>query len=283
MEISTQEQAINANLTDKQFYELSEHITKLYGIKLPLEKKVMLQSRLRKRLAALKYNCFKDYLDYLFENEEENEFLIIEVSTNKTDMFRERSHFDFLENTYLPEYLKSKSKNDELKIWSSACSTGEEAYTTAIVLEEFIANNEAFNYSIHATDISTKTLQIAHTGIYKEERIKDLPIDLKKKYYLKSKDKVSKQVRVKPNIRSKVKFDVLNLMDRVYNTPDEYDIIFCRNVLIYFNKDIQAQVISRLVDRLKKGGILFIGHSESLMGMNLPLELVKPTIFRKLQ
>ena len=143
---------------------------------------------------------------------------------------------------------------------------------------------KGYNFlKIHATDISTKTLQIAHTGIYKEERIKDLPIDLKKKYYLKSKDKVSKQVRLKPNIRSKVKFDVLNLMDRVYNTPDEYDIIFCRNVLIYFNKDIQAQVISRLVDRLKKGGILFIGHSESLMGMNLPLELVKPTIFRKLQ
>jgi chemotaxis protein methyltransferase CheR len=282
MEVRTGEQAINANLTDKQFYALSEYITKLYGIKLPLEKKVMLQSRLRKRLAALNFSCFKDYLDYLFEHEEENEFLIIEVSTNKTDMFRERSHFDYLTETYLPEHLKSRAKNDELKIWSSACSSGEEAYTTAIVLEEFISKNEAFNYKIHATDISTKTLQMAYTGIYNEERIKDLPIELKKKYFLKSKDKASKQVRVKPEIRSKVKYDVLNLMDKVYHTPDEYDIIFCRNVLIYFNKEIQTQVVSRLVDRLKKGGILFIGHSESLMGMSLPLELVKPTIFRKL-
>ena len=282
MDTDKQQIIANASLTDAQFNKLSAYITANYGIKLPLEKKTMLQSRLRKRLNALNFQNFNQYIDYLFKNEKENEFLIVEVSTNKTDMFRENNHFEYLTKEYLPKFVKNHSINNELKIWSSACSSGEEPYTTAIVLQEFIRNNKMLNYSIYATDISTKILSTAYKAIYKIDRIKDIPLDLKRRYYLKSKNKENPTVRLKQEIRKKVKFDVLNLMDTVYNTPDVYDIIFCRNVLIYFNKQIQEQVIRRLLNRLKKGGILFIGHSESLMGMNLPIELIKPTVFRKI-
>ena len=281
MHSNNQQTIANAVLTDAQFNKLSEYITKNYGIKLPLEKKVMLQSRLRKRLIELEFVNFNQYIEYLFNNKKENEFLIIVVSTNKTDMFRENNHFEYITNEYLPNFIKNNSIKNELKVWSSACSSGEEAYTTAIVFQEFIKLNKLFNYSIYATDISTKILKKAYDGIYKIDRIKDVPLELKKKYYLRSKDKNSDMVRLKPEIRRKVRFNVLNLMDTVYNTPDMYDIIFCRNVLIYFNKTIQEQVVNRLLNRLKKGGILFIGHSESLMGMDLPIKLIKPTIFIK--
>jgi len=282
MDTDEKQKIASLTLTDSQFNKLSTYITERYGIKLPIEKKVMLQSRLRKRLIALNFTNFNQYIDYLLKNESENEHLIVVVSTNKTDMFRENNHFKYLTNEYLPEFIEKNSINTELKVWSSACSSGEEPYTTAIVFQEFIRENRPFNYSIYATDISTEILQKAYNAIYKIDRIKDVPLNLKKRYYLKSKDKNSDLVRLKPEIRSKVKFNVLNLMDRVYNTPDIYDIIFCRNVLIYFNKEVQEQVVLRLTNRLKKGGILFIGHSESLMGMNLPIEFIKPTIFRKI-
>lgn len=281
MDLENREQINKATLTDNQFLKLSDFITINYGIKLPIEKKVMLQSRLKKRLIALELLNFSEYIDYLFSNEKENEFLINEVSTNKTDMFRENNHFEYLTNEYLPEYIKENSINNELKVWSSACSSGEEAYTTAIVFQEFIRKNKIFNYHIYATDISTKILKNAISGVCRLERIKDLSLELKKRYYLKSKDASKNEVRIKSLIRDKVKFDVLNLMDKTYNTPEVYDIIFCRNVLIYFNKTRQEEVVRKLSQRLKKGGILFIGHSESLMGMDLPVELIKPTIFRK--
>ena len=281
MHSDNQQLVASSELTNAQFNKLSEYITANYGIKLPLEKKVMLQSRLRKRLIALDFTNFNQYIDYLFKNEKENEHLIVVVSTNKTDMFRENNHFQYLTNEYLPNFVQNNSIKNELKVWSSACSSGEEPYTTAIVFQEFIRQNKLFNYSIYATDISTEILKKAYNAIYKIDRIKDVPLELKKLYYLRSKDKGSDMVRLKPEIRRKVRFNVLNLMDKVYNTPDVYDIIFCRNVLIYFNKQIQEQVVRRLVNRLKKGGVLFIGHSESLMGMDLPIELIKPTVFRK--
>ena len=274
-------QISTASLTDEQFDKLSSYITSRYGIKLPAVKKVMLQTRLRKRLTFLGLDDYGQYLDYLFKNEKENEFLIIEVSTNKTDMFRENEHFKFIANEYLPEYIKENLVDRKLKIWSAGCSSGEEVYTLAITIEEFIRENKAFSYSIFGTDISTKVIKKANNGIYKEVIIADIPFDIKKRYYLKSKDKKDPRVRVKPSIRSKVEFAPLNLMDKEYQTPEIYDIIFCRNVLIYFEKDLQEIVISRLLKRLRKGGLLFIGHSESLLGMDLSVESIKPTLFRK--
>jgi len=281
-ELRNHNQISTASLTDEQFDKLSKYITSRYGIKLPAVKKVMLQTRLRKRLTFLGLDDYGQYIEYLNKNEKENEFLIIEVSTNKTDMFREEEHFNFIKNEYLPEYIKENLVDRKLKIWSAGCSSGEEVYTIAITIEEFIRTNKPLNYSVFGTDISTKVVKKANSGIYKEIIIADIPFDIKKRYYLRSKDKVESKVRVKSFIRNKVDFASLNLMDKEYKTPEIYDIIFCRNVLIYFDKELQEVVISRLLQRLRKGGLLFIGHSESLLGMDLPVEMIKPTLFRKI-
>ncbi len=281
MKIENSHNISTASITDEEFVELSRYITSRYGIKLAPVKKVMLQTRLRKRLTLLGLETYGEYMKYLLNNEKENEFLIIEVSTNKTDMFRENDHFTFLANKYLPEFIKNNLVNRKLKIWSAGCSSGEEVYTLAITIEEFIRTNKAFNYSIFGSDISTKVIKEANSGIYKELNVKDIPYEIKKRYYLKSKDKADPEVRVKAEIRNKVGFTLMNLMDKEYKTPEIYDIIFCRNVLIYFDKELQEKVISRLLTRLRKGGLLFIGHSESLLGMNLPVALINPTIYRK--
>jgi chemotaxis protein methyltransferase CheR len=150
-------------------------------------------------------------------------------------------------------------------------------------LNEFLIQNQAnpFDYSILATDISTRMLKSAVEGIYKEERIETLPLNLKKRYLLRSKDRNSPTIRIIPDLRRKVTFQRLNFMDSSYNVPDNFDIIFCRNVLIYFDRDTQERVINRLATKLKTGGYFFLGHSESITNFDVPLIQLRPTIFRR--
>lgn len=274
----------SAQMSSDDFNRLSDFVFKQSGIKMPPVKKVMLQSRLQKRLRELKITTFKEYADYVFSDEgQKNEIIhmLDVVSTNKTDFFREPVHFDFLKSTVLPDfYERSLSKN--LKVWSAGCSSGEEPYTIAIVLNEFKANFSRFDYSILGTDISTKILQDASNAIYKEERIVNIPLELKKKYFLRSKDRERRTVRITKDLRAKVNYQRLNFMNEVYNLPDLFDVIFCRNVLIYFNRETQEEVINKLCTKLKSGGYLFIGHSESIIGMNVPLNQIKPTIFKRI-
>lgn len=275
----------SAKMTNDDFNRLSEFVFEQSGIKMPPVKKIMLQSRLQKRLRELKITSFVEYADYVFSKEgQKNEIIhmLDVVSTNKTDFFREPIHFDFLNSDVLPEFIGKNRVNYNMKVWSAGCSSGEEPYTIAITLNEFKKNNQKFNYSITATDISSQILQKAITAIYKEERIVNIPLELKKKYFLKSKDKEQKTVRVVSELRNKANYQRLNFMSDVYNLTDSFDVIFCRNVLIYFNRDTQEQVINKLCVKLKQGGYLFIGHSESILGMNLPLEQIKPTIFRRI-
>ena len=274
----------SAQMTNDDFNRLSDFVYKQSGIKLPPVKKVMLQSRLQKRLRELKITSFKDYADYVFSDKgQKNEIIhmLDVVSTNKTDFFREPVHFDFLNSTVLPEFMQ-KSTNYNLKVWSAGCSSGEEPYTIAIVLNEFKLKNQKFDYSILGTDLSTKILQDASVAIYKEERIANIPLELKKKYFLRSKDREKRTVRVVKELRAKAKYSRLNFMGDSYNLPDMFDVIFCRNVLIYFNRDTQEQVINKLCMKLKTGGYLFIGHSESIIGMDVPLNQIKPTIFKRI-
>lgn len=273
----------SAKMTDDDFNRLSEFVFEQSGIKMPPVKKIMLQSRLQKRLRELKITCFKEYADYVFSKEgQRNEIIhmLDVVSTNKTDFFREPVHFDFLNSNVLPEFIQKNRVNYNMKVWSAGCSSGEEPYTIAITLNEFKRSYQKFDYSIMATDISSQILQKAITAVYKEERIVNIPLEIKKKYFLKSKDKDQKTVRVISELRNKTKYQRLNFMSDVYNLTDTFDVIFCRNVLIYFNRETQEQVINKLCSKLKHGGYLFIGHSESILGMNLPLEQIKPTIFR---
>ncbi len=272
----------NARMSDKDFKRLSQFITEHTGIKLPEAKKVMLQSRLQKRLRELNLDNYKDYVDFVFSEEGlQNEIIhmLDVVSTNKTDFFREPVHFEFLEKNVVPEYVRQFPVSRQMKIWSAGCSSGEEVYTIAITLEESKEEYPGFDYRILGTDISTDILRNAINAVYKEEKVETVPDKLKKKYLLRSKDRKLKKVRVISDLRNKASFKRLNFMDTSYNIAEEFDVIFCRNVLIYFNRETQEKVINRLCTKLRTGGYFFIGHSESIMGMDVPLKQIKPTIF----
>ncbi len=274
-----------AKLTDEQFGRLSQFIFKESGIKMPPVKRIMLQSRLQKRLRELKMLSFAEYCDYVFSKAGQgNEIIhmLDVVSTNKTDFFREPNHFDFLTQNVLPSFMQNRLASRQLKVWSAGCSSGEEPYTMAIVLHQFAGSNPSFDYSIVGTDLSTQILDKALQAVYKEERVASIPPDIKKKYFLRSKDRASPTVRVIPELRKKVRFGRLNFMDATYDLPDTFDVIFCRNVLIYFDRETQEKVIQKLCARLRTGGFFFLGHSESIMNMQVPLKQVKPTIFQRI-
>ncbi|QHT68149.1 protein-glutamate O-methyltransferase [Rhodocytophaga rosea] len=273
-----------AKMSTAEFNKLSTFIYNEYGIKLPPVKKTMLESRLQKRLHALQFSTFREYCDFAFSNQGKHTEIIpmIDlVTTNKTDFFREPVHFDFLQTYILPELIRA-SPSRPLKVWSAGCSSGEEPYTLAMVLQEYAETHPPLNYSVMATDISTQVLNKAITAVYSEERIAGIPMTLKRKYFLKSKDAVKRTVRIVPHIRSKVQFARLNFMDDVLDVPADFDLVFCRNVIIYFDKPTQEKVINKLCDKIKPGGYFFLGHSESITGMTLPLQQLKPTIFRKI-
>lgn len=284
MENSNRTNELIPKMSDRDFKRLSDFIYNNYGIKMPVEKKVMLQSRLHKRLRALGIFTFEEYVEYVFSKAGLHEMVLMmdQVSTNKTDFFREPHHFEMLTGSILPEYTRNSSIRKNLRIWSAGCSSGEEAYTLTMVLESYLEQNNVFDYHIYCTDISTKVLQIAVDAIYKEERVAAVPLLYKKKYLLRSKNPLERKVRIAPELRSKTTFARLNLMDSFYDTPNSFDIIFCRNVLIYFDRETQERVINKLLSKLKRGGYLFLGHSESIMGLNVPLKQVKPTVFVKI-
>jgi chemotaxis protein methyltransferase CheR len=272
----------NARMTKGDFDKLSDFIYNQYGIKMPLVKKTLLESRLHKRLRSLNMTSFKEYIDLILsskENDLEIISMINAVTTNKTEFFREISHFEFLTSFVLPKL--SERTNRPVKIWSAGCSSGEEAYTMAVVLSEFMENCNEIDYSILGTDISTDVLNKAAAAIYPEERVQSIPLHLKRKYFLKSKDVKNRTVRIVPALRKKISFLRLNFMDHKYPVDQMFDVIFCRNVLIYFDKSTQEKVINKLCEKLVKGAWLFLGHSESISDMKVPLEQIKPTIYRK--
>lgn len=268
-------------LSEKEFSLIANYIYSNYGIKMPPSKKLMLEGRLYKRLKETKKNTFKEYLDYVFDTEQGSLELINMVdviTTNKTDFFREPHHFEYIKRKFLPKY-EGKTVN----IWSSASSTGEEVYTIAITMEEY--NKEKgvnLNYQLCASDISTKVLKHANQAVYDEQRIKDLPLKLKQKYFLKSKNPLNKTVRVVAPLRNKVRFDRVNLLQPIETYNDLFDLVFCRNVLIYFDRETQELVLNNICNKMKVGATLMLGHSESISGLKLPLKQIQPTVFEKI-
>lgn len=277
---------MEARLCEKDFHRLGTLIYSECGIKMPPQKRIMLESRLRKRLRALGMNSFRQYCEYLFSDEGiacELIPMIDVVTTNKTDFFREPRHFDYLANTALPALTKMGGAgiSRKLAVWSAGCSTGEEPYTIAMVLNEAGERRQGFHFFILATDISTNVLDRALSGIYREERIQAVPTSLKKKYFLRSIDRKQGLVRVVPELRSLVRFRRLNFQDADFGMREPMDIIFCRNVIIYFDRKTQEKLVNRLCDHLTPGGYLFMGHSETLSGLRVPLVSVGPMIYRK--
>ncbi len=278
----------NITMSEKERVEISSFIESEFGIRMPAVKKVLLTSRLSKRLNSLGFKSYGDYYQFIRSKQGRDEYLIFAdlVSTHETSFFRESQHFDFLFSKGLPELVESGGAGirRELRVLSAACSTGEEAYTLAITIEEFRRKNRinSLLYRITGADISEKVLASASRGVYAEGRVEKIPGEYMKKYFMRGKKEKRELVRVVPEIRANTEFIRMNLMNRSYFFPDKFDIIFCRNALIYFDRENQLSIIRKLTDHLSRNGYLFIGHSETMSGYNLPLRCVEPTIYRRL-
>lgn len=269
-------------LSAKNFARLAAFIHDYSGIKMPSNKRTMLEGRLRRRMRAHQLTSLNAYCRFLFEDgglERETVHLIDVVTTNKTEFFREPTHFDFMEKVGLPALAKGRRK--PIRIWSAAASIGAEAYTLAMVMEDFIVDRRGLDYSILGTDICTDVLAKAVAGRYPEAMIEPVSMARRRQYLMQSKDRAQGEVRIVPHLRSKVAFGRLNLMDEAYPVERDFDIVFCRNILIYFDKPTQGKVLSRLCDHLAPGGYLFLGHSESIVGIDLPVRQIANTVFQK--
>jgi chemotaxis protein methyltransferase CheR len=273
------------SMSAETFSRFSAFVHSELGIKMPETKKTMLQSRLLKRLRASGKQTFEEYYDYVFSPQgasQELAHMIDVITTNKTEFFREPKHFDCLTQTALPELIRlyGTGLRQAAKIWSAGCSTGQEPYTLAMVLNEFAARYPGFEYAILGTDISTRVLEAAQIAIYDHELVAPVSMALRKKYLLQSKNKLKRTVRIVPELRSRVRFKRLNFIDSDFDVREVMDVIFCRNVLIYFDRPTQEIVLNRLCRHLRPGGYLFLGHSETLNGLDVPLISAGPTIYR---
>lgn len=255
------------------------------GIALGAGKQTMLEGRLRRRLKALAIDSYRAYCDFLFSDrglKEELISLIDAVTTNKTDFFREPRHFDFLTTQTLPGFVARTGSRRPFRLWSAGCSTGEEPYTLAMVLSEFAAAHSGFSFRILATDVSTNVLNRAALAIYSADTVRPVPQPLKLKYLLRGRERGSERVRVAAELRRTVEFRRLNFMDADYGIEEKFDAIFCRNVIIYFDRTTQQNMLEKIVAQLLPGGDLFMGHAETLHELRLPVEPIAPALYRRL-
>lgn len=270
-------------LTDRDFKRLSGYIDLKLGIKMPDAKKIMLESRLQKRLKVLGLGDFAQYCEYLFSesgNARESVHFFNAVTTNKTDFLREPTHFDFLSRELLPLFYDKRKR--DLSVWSCACSSGEEPYTLAMVLGEFRREHPDFRFRISASDISTRVLDEARDAIYSEQDIAVVPGEWQRRYFLRGKGARNGEYRVKKEFRDLVDFFQFNLMNESFtDIRGGFDIIFCRNVLIYFSRERQEEIIRKLVGKLVPRGFLFLGHSESMAGMAMDLKSVTTAVYQR--
>lgn len=268
-------------LSEIEFKQLKDLVLRIAGIYLSDSKKELLISRFSRRLRQLKFRSFSEYYGYLLspENSTEIEYFINTITTNKTGFFREAHHFNYLATTFAEEMRERKQP---IRVWSSACSTGEEAYTTAMVLHRHLVEPYNIPVSILATDIDTRVLSLARRAVYEEQHISDIPEDYLHRYFLRSKEQERGLYKVNTELRKMVSFEQFNFIDDTYRFTPGFDVILCRNVIIYFNGVTKARVISQLKNMLKIGGYLIVGHSESLFDISQGLEFIENTMYRRI-
>lgn len=275
------------HLSQRDFEKVAHYVNNHAGIRLPPVKKAMVEGRLRRRVRALGFEDFHSYCTFVFDENglsSEGEFIIDAITTNKTDFFREPDHFHLLAEMVLPELIRAERAGftEPVQMWSAAASIGAEAYSMAMVAADFAHQHRGFRFSVLATDICTEVLERAVTAVYPEEMIAPVPVPMRQRYLMRSRDRSLAEVRIVPELRQHVRFARQNLNDPTYAVPKAMHVVFCRNVLIYFDKPMQEAVLTRICECLLPGGYLFIGHSESVGGMSLPLRQISPTIFLRL-
>ncbi len=269
--------------TEADFIKFSRLVYDQSGISLSESKKELVKARLGKRIRKGKFQSFGAYYNHVINDQSGEEMILLldSISTNFTHFFRENHHFEYLKNQLVPQIKDRTGRaQKKIRIWSAGCSSGEEPYSIAITLLESLGPGHDWDLKILATDISTKVLTNAQSGIYLKEKIEALPTSLTKKYFLRGENQWQNYVKVKSPLKSVVQFQRLNLMDS-FSFNDPFDCIFCRNVMIYFDKKTRENLVNRLYDHLEKEGVLFIGHSESLTGIEHPFIYVKPAIYKK--
>jgi chemotaxis protein methyltransferase CheR len=272
-----------AELTDADFQKISHLIYDQAGICLSEGKEALVKSRLGKRIREGQFGSFRHYYDHVINDTSGKELvqLLDSISTNFTSFFREEQHFDFLRSELMPELIETKrDREKKLRFWSAGCSSGEEPYSIAITLLEAIKNPSAWDVRILATDISTKVLGAAGSGVFRKDRVQSIPRDLLKKYFLRGDGNWKDFVRVKDSLKRHIQFKRLNLMTSfTFNEP--FDCIFCRNVMIYFDSKTRKHLVNRFYECLDKDGAFLIGHSESLTGIENSFKYVSPAVYRK--
>lgn len=270
-------------LTESDYRHLAELVYKKSGIHLGPGKKELIRNRFSKILREKGLNSFGDYYDLVSNDSTGREIdrMINAISTNVTSFFREPVHFEFVSTEVLPGLIDKKQYGN-IRLWSAGCSTGEEPYSLSICLQEFQegVRHLSVNYNILATDLSTQVIDLARKGVYDEYSVDNISMAIKKKYFKKGTGRNSGFVRLKSSVMAPVSFSQMNLM-KSFVFEKKFDVIFCRNVLIYFTEEDQKNLVDGFYNNLKKGGYLFIGHSESLMKFRNQFEYVRPTIYIK--
>jgi len=271
------ESAVGARLSERSFSDLAGFLHESCGIRLAPQKRLMVESRLMRRVRATGAKNFDSYCQALFRAREATELSVVIdlLTTHKTDFFREKHHFDFLsKNIAEPFRAIWPSCERQLRVWSAGCSTGEEAYSAAMVLDDVLA---PCSFRVVATDVSEGTLRQAAAGRYDEADVAPIPPDLRRKYVHER----AGAFEVAPDLRERVSFQKHNLMDDRYPDRPRHHVIFCRNTLVYFDRETQKNVLTKMARTLVPRGFLFLGHSESMNGMSLPFDTLGPTTFRK--
>ncbi len=272
------------SLTDQEFRLISDVVYDHCGINLHEGKKELVRARLAKRLRLTPFNCLSDYIKSVLDDKGGVEFsvLIDSLSTNLTSFFREIDHFRYVSDTLLPCVINrgTETRNKRIRAWSAGCSSGEEPYSISMTVLDALQNLPDWDFKLLATDISTTNLETAKRGCYNQQRVGPVPPVLKQRYLKMVRHDQHTHFEVQPALRKAVCFNYLNLMDK-WPIKGPLSFIFCRNVMIYFDKKTQAYLVSRYWDLLEKGGVLFTGHSESLTGIEHKFKYVQPTIYMK--
>ncbi len=265
-----------APMTPREFVLFKDLLFNVAGITLRSEKHTMVENRLAKRIRKLGVATYSQYYDRVVSEDSELQILLNLLTTNTTYFFREQEHFDFLKREYLPKY-----KGNSFRVWSAACSRGAEPYSLAMVLDDALSVRR-LSWEIFASDINMEELEKAVTALYPMSEADKIPNDYLRRYCLRGEGSFDGQFLIKDTLAQKVRFFRINLMEKLPNElGGEFDVIFLRNMLIYFSEQERKDIVERLVTKLKRGGLLFIGHSETLNRITDVVRQVKPTIYIK--
>jgi len=281
------ESIYTVKLSPELFDRFTQFIQQRCGIRITPSKKNMLEGRLRKRMRALLLPTFEDYARCLFHRKksapDETAFFLDAITTNKTEFFREAAHFDYLCDTILPKFIKREDRHrtHTFRIWSAGCSSGEEPYSLAMILNEFAEKNPLFSYAILATDLSNRELVTAKAGEYNKSQLDDIETEYRSKYFTTARTEGSDRRQVIAALRRSITFKHVNLMAPAFPIRKPLQAVFCRNVMMYFDRSARTQLVSRLAEKIEPGGYLFTGHSESLAGLNTNLQLVANAVYQK--